>query len=123
MTEDRTLDCGGCGTIMDVGRTHYCHVTGAAHLIERAYEMDAPPVKLGSMVEIAWVDHTFHVGPYRAEGQGLTIRLSSGYLVRNDDEVVVVAQTRDDDGTYEECLWFIKGCVLDILPLKRRKKS
>lgn len=75
---------------------------------------------IGEVVEVAWVDHTFHVGPYR-EDRGLTVRLSSGYLVRDDEEVVVIAQTADTDGTYEDCLWFIKGCVLTLTEMKRRK--
>ena len=120
MTEDRTFDCAGCGTIMDVGVIHMCPVTGTAHLIERAYWKE-DGVKLGSMVEVAWVDHTFHVGPYREGHQGLALRLSTGYLVRNDDECVIVAQTSDTDGTYEDCLWLIKGCVVDIRKMKRKK--
>lgn len=76
----------------------------------------------GEIVEVVWVDHTFHVGVYNPAKQGLTVRLSSGYLVRDDDEVVVIAQTADADGTYEDCLWFIKGCVVEIRrPSKKGK--
>lgn len=80
-------------------------------------------VSVGEAVEVAWVDHTLHVGVYKEEKHGLTLRLSCGYLVRKDEEVVVIAQTQDTDGSYEDCIWFIAGCVVDVRPLKRRKHA
>lgn len=73
------------------------------------------------LVEVSWLDHTFHPGPYRERGaDGLSVWDSVGYLVKMTENVVVIAQSVNVDELHE-CLHIQAGLVLSVTRLKRRK--
>jgi hypothetical protein len=78
---------------------------------------------VGTMVEVDWLDHAFHFGPYEKDRplDGLMVITSVGYVVKHDDSVLILAQSTDTKGGVMECLHLMNGCVLQVRELKRRK--
>ena len=74
----------------------------------------------GDLVEVVWVDHVFYIGAYSGDN-GLVTISSVGYLVKHDDEDVIIAQTWGIDADPYECLHLIAGCVVEVRKLKPTK--
>lgn len=76
----------------------------------------------GTPVEVTWVDHSFHFGHHKVSrpNDGLTICTSLGYLIRQDENVVQIAQSFQPEPN--EVLTLIAGCVTEVRPLKRKPK-
>lgn len=65
---------------------------------------------------VTWQDHTFTPGEWQGTPEVETF-VSLGYLVYEDDEVLVLAQSRGDGGSYHEYLSLLRSCVTDLTPL------
>ena len=65
---------------------------------------------------VAWQDHAFTPGEWNGE-PCIENFVSIGYLVYEDDEVLVLAQSRGDGGHYHEYLTILRATVVGVTPL------
>ncbi len=88
-------------------------------------EETQPILSLEEMVEVEWLDaHSRGGWEYIAEvikGKALTVN-STGYLVANNADVVILAQSMDGQGKVADCIYIPQGMKPKITKLQGGKK-
>lgn len=77
--------------------------------------MSQPPIKLGSRVEVTWMDAAFEQG-WGAIGTLVDVS-TCGYLVQQDD-VIKVALNIDENGYYGEVMTIPTSTVKKVKVLR-----
>lgn len=75
------------------------------------------------LVEIAWLDACTYQGEYDVDEAVracvLTARTTSGYLIHEGTDVILVAHTRDKDGQVADVSVIPTGWVKSVQPVRK----